>query len=308
MMLCWLDPDLRSKQLSAFSHFLQSIPHKSTRYITLLWNFDILSSPVLPEIITFLENIRASGCEELTCIGLCDHVGSSSVTGFAHIQRSVDVNQLKAFEASSRVLFSPQLLPFTIQTIRFSSLEKLRLSSIKLSSAHWDKLLRDLAIPTLVELRVDADCAPSTLTRFLARHPTIDHLAVNPPRPGVRWRTSRVTTSLTLSMSVLDGPLSHILPVLRCHRIPPTLTVLGISLQDDDASPNYITTILRCVDYCASVGCLLLSIPPQSHSHLAMSCIPGIHSAVLVKRLAIDYSDASGSCPASAGDVLVYIF
>ncbi|KAJ8579741.1 hypothetical protein M405DRAFT_848056, partial [Rhizopogon salebrosus TDB-379] len=196
------------------------------------------------------------------------------------------------------------LLPFTIQTIRFSSLEKLRLSSIKLSSAHWDKLLRDLAIPTLVELRVDADCAPSTLTRFLARHPAIDHLAVNPPRPGVRWRTSRVTMSLTLSMSVLDGPLSHILPVLRCHRIPPTLTVLGISLQDDDASPDYITTILRCVDYCASVGCLLLSIPPQSHSHLAMSCIPGIHSAVLVKRLAIDYSDASGSCPASAGDVL----
>ncbi|OJA10243.1 hypothetical protein AZE42_12877 [Rhizopogon vesiculosus] len=269
----------------------------------LFWNFDILSSLVLPEIITFLKSIWSSGCEDLTCMGFYDHVGSLSVTGLTQIQRSVDVNQLKAFEASSQVLFSPQLLPFTIQTIRFSSLEKLRLSSIKLSSAHWDKLLRHLAIPTLVELQVDADCMPSMLICFLARHPAIDHLAVN-PRPGARWRMNRVMMSLTLFMAVLDGPLSHVLPVLWCHHIPPTLTCLGISLQDDDASPDYITTILRCVDYCDSVGCLLLSISPQSHSCLAMSCIPGIHSAVLVKRLAINYSDAPVLCPASAGDAL----
>ncbi|OJA19165.1 hypothetical protein AZE42_11937 [Rhizopogon vesiculosus] len=35
-----------------------------------------------------------------------------------------------------------------------------------------------------------------------------------------------------------------------------------------------------------------------------MSCIPGIHSAVPVKRLAINYSDAPVLCPASAGDAL----
>ncbi|KAG1785673.1 uncharacterized protein HD556DRAFT_1450437 [Suillus plorans] len=29
MMLCWSDPDVCSTQLSAFSHFLQSVPHKS---------------------------------------------------------------------------------------------------------------------------------------------------------------------------------------------------------------------------------------------------------------------------------------
>jgi hypothetical protein len=81
MVLSWLDSGLRSSQLSAFSHFLESVPHKSIRYITLLWNFDILTSPVLPQIVALLESIRASGVEELTCMGFCDGTVSLSVTG-----------------------------------------------------------------------------------------------------------------------------------------------------------------------------------------------------------------------------------
>ncbi|KAG1823060.1 hypothetical protein EV424DRAFT_1346534 [Suillus variegatus] len=163
--------DLLHIRLSAFSHFLNSVPHKSIRFITLFWNFNILTSPVLSQIVTLLEGIRASGVEELTCMGFCDKAVSPSVTGLARIQACVGPNNLKAFEASSRVFFSPELLPFTIQTIRLSRcLEKLRLSSIKLSSAQWDKLLRHLAIPTLAELRVDADshdASPDYITSIL---------------------------------------------------------------------------------------------------------------------------------------------
>ncbi|KAG1844865.1 hypothetical protein C8R48DRAFT_780086 [Suillus tomentosus] len=166
MMLCWLDPDVRPMQLSAFAYFLQSVPHKSIRYVTLFWNFDILTCPALPQIVTVFETIRASGCEDLTCMGFSSRVGPSSVAGLTCIQ--------------GHALFFPQLLPFTIQTIRFSHLEKLRLGSIKLSPTHWDRLLRHIAIPTLVELRVDADCAPSTLLRFLARHPGVYDLSVIP--------------------------------------------------------------------------------------------------------------------------------
>lgn len=306
MMLCWLNSDLQPPQLSAFLYFLQSVPSKSIRYITLFWSFDILNSPVLPQIIAFLENIRASGCEELTCIGLGDRVGSSSITGLARIQGHVGANHLKAFEASSQVLFSPRLLPFTIQTIRFSCLERLRLSSIKLNSTQWDKLLRSLAIPTLVELRVDADCAPSTLIRFLGRHTAVSNLSIM-PRPGCPSRTNRVTPRLTISMSVLDGPLSHVLPILRNHRQTPTLTCLAISLQAHDASPHYITAILQCISYCDKIGYLLLSLPPQSHSRSAMIYRPVTHSAVHIKHLAIEYSDPSLSSSTSAGDTLVYI-
>lgn len=302
MMLCWLDSELRAPQLSAFSHFLQSVPHKSIRYITLFWNFDILVSPILPQIITFLESIRASGCEELTCMGFCLRVGSSAVASLTRLQGCVGVNHLKAFEASSGALFSSKLLPFTIQTIRCSRLEKLRLSHINLSSAHWDKLLRYLFIPTLVELRVDADCAPSTLIRFLARHPAINNLSVV-PRPGGPWRTNRITTHLTLSITTLDGPSTHVLPVLLRLREPPALACLTLSLQAHDASPNYITTILQCVGHCASVGYLLVSLPPQNHSLSAMIWT-GTHSAVRVRHLAID-SDAAGS--SSAGDPLVCV-
>lgn len=305
MMLCWLDPDVRSMQLSAFSHFLQSVPHKSIRYITLFWNFNILTCSALPQIVSVLETIRASGCEELTCMGFCGRSGPSSVTGLTRIQGHASGNHLKTFDASSQALFSPKLLPFTIQTIRFSRLEKLRLSSIKLSPSHWDRLLRHLAIPTLVELRVDADCAPSTLIRFLARHPGVNDLGVI-PRPGRLWRTHRVTTPLALSISMLDGPLSHVLPVLRSHLKSPTLAILALSLQAHDASPDYLTTILQCVGNCSSVGYLDLSLPPQSHSHLAM-IYPGTQSAVHVKHLAIRSPDAAGSCSASAGDALVCV-
>ncbi|KAG2094527.1 hypothetical protein BD769DRAFT_1678598 [Suillus cothurnatus] len=296
--------DLHSvTQLSVFSHFLQSVPSKSIWYITLFWNFDILNSPVLPHIVTFLENIHASGCEELTCIGLGDCLDSLSVTRLAQIQRCVGANHLKAFEASSQVLFSPPLLPFTIQTIHFSCLEKLRMSSIKLNSTQWDKLLRSLAIPTLIELRVDADCALSMLIRFLCRHPAVSNLGIM-LQPGCPSRTNRVTPCLTISMSVLDGPLSHVLPILWNHHQTPTLNCLAISLQAHDTSPDYITAILQCISYCNKIEYLLLSLPLQSHSRLAMIYRPGTHSAVHIKHLVIDYSDPSLSSSASAGDTL----
>ncbi|KAG2052062.1 hypothetical protein BDR06DRAFT_1009779 [Suillus hirtellus] len=174
--------DLRSvTQISALSHFLKSVPHKSIKYITLFWNFDILTSLVLSQMVALLENIRASGVEELTCMGFCDGAVSPSITGLTQIQACIGANNLKAFEASSRAFFSPKILPFTIQTIHLSPcLEKLRLSSIKLSAAHWDKLMCHFTIPMLVELRVDADCAPPTLICFLVRHPAVSNLSVIP--------------------------------------------------------------------------------------------------------------------------------
>ncbi|KAG1759617.1 hypothetical protein EDD22DRAFT_955695 [Suillus occidentalis] len=210
------------------------------------------------------------------------------------------MNHLKAFEASSGALFSSKFLPFTIQTIHCSRLEKLQLSHVNLSSAHWDQLLRYLFIPTLVKLRVDADCAPSMLIHFLARHPAISNLSVV-PRPGGLWRTNRITTHLMLSITTLDGPLTHVLPVLLRLREPPALACLTLSLQAHDASPNYITTILQCVGHCASIGYLLVSLPPQNDSLSAMIWT-GTHSAVCVRHLAID-SDVAGS--SSAGDPLV---
>ncbi|KAG1726335.1 hypothetical protein EDD22DRAFT_961451 [Suillus occidentalis] len=289
MMLCWLNSDLRASQLSAFLHFLQSVPHKSIQYITLFWNFDILASPILPQILTFLENIRASGCEELTCMGFYHFAGSSGVTKLTRMHGHMGVNHLKAFEASSGVLFSPEFFPFTIQTICSSNLEKLRLSYIKLSSAHWEKLMRYLTILALVELQVDADCAPSTLIRFLARHPAIHTLCIV-PRPCGTWRTNQITARLTLPISKLDGPLSHVLLVLRSLRTLPTLTCLALSLQAHDALPDYLSSVLQCVDRCDSVEYLFISLPSQIHSHSAMIW-PGTHSAVRVRHLAFDSSD-----------------
>ncbi|KAG1837292.1 hypothetical protein DFJ58DRAFT_846564, partial [Suillus subalutaceus] len=194
MVLSWLDSGLRSSQLSAFSHFLESVPHKSIRYITLLWNFDILTSPVLPQIVALLESIRASGVEELTCMGFCDGTVSSSVTGL---------------NPNSAVC----------------SLEKLRLSSVKLSSAHWDKLLRHLAIPTLVELRVNADLSSRDLV--------------------VLGGPIESPTRLSLSLSMLDGPLSHLLPVLRSHLSGAAGDTLALSAAWIQALPKVKRFTLR---------------------------------------------------------------
>ncbi|KAG1831163.1 hypothetical protein DFJ58DRAFT_736763 [Suillus subalutaceus] len=123
------------------------------------------------------------------------------------------------------------------------------------------------------------------------------------PRPGCLWRTHRVNPPLVLSVSTLDGPLSHVLPVLRSHHKPPTLSCLALSLQAHDASPDYLTAVLQCIRYCNSVGYLDLSLPPQSHSHSAM-IYSGTQSAIHVKHLGI-FSDVAGSCSTSAGDALL---
>ncbi|KAG1797462.1 uncharacterized protein HD556DRAFT_1306600 [Suillus plorans] len=67
----------------------ESIPHKSIKYITLFWNFDILTSPVLSQMVALLENICASGVEELTCMGFCDGAVSLSITGLTRIQACI---------------------------------------------------------------------------------------------------------------------------------------------------------------------------------------------------------------------------
>ncbi|KAG1905192.1 uncharacterized protein F5891DRAFT_1183129 [Suillus fuscotomentosus] len=285
--------------ISTLSHFLESIPHKLIKYITLFWNFDILTSPVLSQMIALLENICPSGVEELTCMGFCDGTVSPSITGLTRIQACIGANNLKAFEASSRAFFSPKIVPFTIQTIRLSPcLEKLRLSSVKLSAAHWDKLMHHFTIPTLVELRVDADCAPPTLIHFLVRQPAVSNLSVIPRPAGVPWRANRVTKPFILSLSTLDGPLSHLLPILQSHRKQQNLTCLHISLQAHDASPDYITSILQCVGHCDSIGYLLLSLP-NSHSSAVMMCWSGTRSMVRIKHLVIDCSDGSARCATS---------
>jgi len=243
MLLCWIDVDVQPAQLSIFLHFLQSVPRKFVRFITLFWSFDILASLIFPQIINFLENVRASGCEELTCMAFCYETSSSSISGLTKIHAHPNSNGLKCFDASSRVFFSPQLLPFTMQTIQSSSLEKLALRRVGLSATHWDRLLRYLSMPMLIELLVDSDCAPGTLIHFLARHPNVKNLRIT-PRPAVSWRIPRATPSTVLSMSVLEGPLTHVLAILRQHRKPPFLECLEISLQSGDASPDYMTAIL----------------------------------------------------------------
>ncbi|KAG1789901.1 uncharacterized protein HD556DRAFT_1446689 [Suillus plorans] len=102
---------------------------------------------------------------------------------------------------------------------------------------------------------------------------------------------------------MLDGPSTHILPVLLSLRKPPALACLALSLQAHNASPNYITTILQCVGHCDSIGYLLLSLPLQNHSLSAMIW-PGTSSAVRVRHLAIDSLDATGASSLSAGDAL----
>lgn len=237
-------------------------------------------------------------------MGFSDYVCSPSVIGLTKIKGHPGSNRLKCFEASSRAFFSPELLPFTMQTIHSSSLEKLRLSRVGLSSAHWDKLLRHLSIPTLVELRVDSDCAPSTLIQFLARHPGVINLTII-PRIDMSWRTARVTVPITLSMSTLDGPLPHVLAILRNHHKPPSLQSLAISLQPDDASSNYLTAILQCIGYCNSIGYLALDLPVQDHHRSKMMCHSDTRCAVPVERLGLCYSPLGIS---SAGDPLVIIF
>ncbi|KAG1833218.1 hypothetical protein F4604DRAFT_1694492, partial [Suillus subluteus] len=162
MMLSWLDSDLRSSQLSAFSHFLNSVPHKSIRFITLFWNFNILTSPVLSQIVTLLEGIRASGVEELTCMGFCDKAVSPSVTGLARIQACVDHPPFPLFGKTSTEFHQAQFCTV-------------------------DKLLRHLAIPTLAELRVDADsmmCLSGTHSMVRIKHLAIDYLDGSGSVPG----------------------------------------------------------------------------------------------------------------------------
>ncbi|KAG1728476.1 hypothetical protein EDD22DRAFT_853259 [Suillus occidentalis] len=307
MVLSWIDVDVRPAQLSAFLDFLQSVPRKSIRFITLFWSFDILSSLIFPQIINFLENIRASSCEELMCMGLCRDKGSSSIGGLTKIEAHPASNGLKCFDASSRVFFSPQLLPFTMQTIHSSSLEKLGLRRMGLSPAQWDKLLRYLSMPMLIELRVDADCAPGTLIHFLACHPDVKSLCIT-PGPAVSWRTPRrATAPMILSMSVLDGPLPHILSILRQHHKPPSLESLEILLQSNDALPDYMTAILRCLEHCDSIGYLALHLPAQSHHRSKMMCHPDTYCVVLVRHLEISYCSPEASAQLgadSAGDPL----
>ena len=171
-----------------------------------------------PGLLSYLESIQASGCQELHCHGgRCPGIQTSLSGHFGSCTSSL---QVLCFD--SPLLYTHQTVSFTVTALHNSSLQCLALTNTALMPGEWTVLLTPLKLPQLTTLEVEAKCPIPTLISFFLKH-QVHELRISPNKCHV---TSRVKSCpqphiLIPSLKALDTP-AEVIIILMCFMDVPT--------------------------------------------------------------------------------------
>jgi len=119
-----------------------------------------------PGLLSCLESIQASGCQELHCSGgACTGI-QTSLNGCVYHCTS----NLRVLRVDSPLLFMCWTVSFMVTALHNTPLQHLALTNTGLTPAEWTALMALLKLPQLNVLEVEARCPIPTLVGFLLRH------------------------------------------------------------------------------------------------------------------------------------------
>ena len=181
-----------------------------------------------PGLLSCLESIRASGCQELHCRGgRCPGIQTSLGGRFGSCTSS-----LRVLCFDSPLLFTHRTVSFTVTALHNASLQRLTLTNTALTPGEWTVLLTSLKLPQLTALEVEAKCPIPTLISFLLKH-QVQELRISPDKchvtSGVKLRPR--PRALIPSLKALDAPAEVIITLMRFMDVPTPFPKLGIRLR-----------------------------------------------------------------------------
>jgi hypothetical protein len=242
-------------ELSCLAYALEQFPARAFRSISLCFSRPIHAEP-LTELLSALVRIQ---CANLSI--------NTTLTGEHHIDILMPTSMPVAWSLTNLTLkgnldYTPfQLLLFGASHL----LEELTLRSLKATSTDflWKTLLNTTTFPKLRSFQASEDIPLPLLLDFLSRHPKISTLAITVNTFSKNKPTDDVIEKIDLnSLSIISGPPSYILAVLRSASAAPSLARLSLLLNH---LPNMsiFPEVLKCLAACQKVEAFDVTLPPN---------------------------------------------
>ena len=141
-------------------------------------------------------------------------------------------------------------------------LEELTLRSLEATSTSslWKTLLNTITFPKLRSFQTSEDMPLPLLLDFLSRHPKISILAITVNTYNKTTLTDDIEKIDLASLTIISGPPSYILTVLRSASSAPSLARLSLLLN---YLPNasIFPEVLKCLAVCEKVEALEVTLP-----------------------------------------------
>ncbi|KAH7917166.1 hypothetical protein BV22DRAFT_1052632 [Leucogyrophana mollusca] len=260
-------------------------------------------------LLPLLRTITCMGSSQIDYLGLSPHTPCLAGIDDAISEPTLHT-RLHEFRPCSSIFFTSPILHYTLLTMRSPTLRNLSLERTGLSASQWARLLPQLEIPNLVQIRIADSCTVTTFAKFLRRHPLVEDIFVS-------WDASGHYVSAFKKpfgdirlpyLCYLSGPAHYMDGLIQRLEAPPRL--FGLSLSFERAGTwgiPFVKEIIRCVKMCNTVDHLSIKIPNRS---LPATCFalggnePALHHVVSVS---ISCWEKSALSTSHGDDILVLI-
>ena len=243
-------------ELSCLSYALSQFPATSFRSISLCFSrYSPIHAEPLTELLAALVRVQCASLTIMACLTDKHHI--DILMPPAYTPMAWNLTNLTIEGNLSYIPFRPLLFGAS------QVLEELTLRSLKSTSTsdQWKMLLNTTTFPELRSFHASEDIPCPLLLHFLSRHPKVSTLAITLNTFSKNKPTNEVRENFDLkSLSIISGPPSYILTVLRSASAAPSLSRLSLLLND---LPNMsiFPEVLKCLSVCQKVKAFEVTLP-----------------------------------------------
>ena len=242
-------------EISCLAYALAQFPATAFRSISLCFpRYSLIHAEPLTELLAALVRVQCANLTIMACL-----------TGEHH----VDILMPPAYTAMAWNLTNLTIegnlsnIPFRPLFGTSQVLEELTLRSLKAisTSDQWKTLLNTTTFPKLRSFQASEDIPLPLLLDFLSRHRKVSTLAITVNTYSKNQMTNDVREIFDLkSLSIISGPPSYILTVLRSASAAPSLSRLSLLLNH---LPNMsiFPEVLKCLSVCQKVEAFEVTLP-----------------------------------------------
>lgn len=240
-------------ELSYLAYALAQFPARAFRSISLRFSrFTLIHADPLTELLAALVAIQ---CANLTITAYHIDILMSPLAPMAW-----NLTNLTIEGNLNSIPFRPLLFGAS------QLLEELTLRSLEATSTSfmWKTLLNTTSFPELRSFQTSEDMPLPLLLNFLSRHPKVHTLAITVNTYSKTMPTDDVIENFDLKcLTVISGPPSYILPVLRSASAAPSLARLSF-LLNYVPNASIFPEVLKCLAVCQRVEALEVTLPREN--------------------------------------------
>jgi hypothetical protein len=243
-------------EILCLAYALAQFPARTFRSISLrLSRYNLIHPEPLTELLAALAPIQCSNLTITACLTGEHHVDvlmSPVYSPMAWNLTNLTIEGNLSYTPFRPLLFGASPL-----------LEELTLCSLEASSTVflWKTLLNTTTFPKLRSFQTSEDMPLPLLLDFLSSHPNIYILAITVNTYTKTTLPEDIIDKIDLkSLTVISGPPSYILNVLRSASAAPSLARLSL-LLNHLPNTSIFPAVLKCLAVCQKVDALEITLP-----------------------------------------------